>query len=167
MKSIDLSQYKNIAFATHALIAGQFEGYNEPSLVLSPPEISSKGNDGLLTASEISQLKLNTDWVILSACNTAAPDGTPGAEGLSGLAKAFFYAGARSLLVSHWAVEDKSAAYLTTETMKGYSTGLSKAESLRQAQVQMIDGELGAEKRKPFYWAPFVLVGGLELPSIH
>ncbi len=55
----------------------------------------------MLTASEIATLDLDADWVILSACNTAAADGTPGAEGLSGMAKAFFYAGARALLVSH------------------------------------------------------------------
>ena len=107
-------------------------------------------------------MKLDADWVILSACNTAASDGTPGAEGLSGLTKAFFSAGARSLLVSHWKVEDESAAFLTTQTMKGYSNGLSKAEALRGAQLKMMNGALGKEKTSPFYWAPFSLVGGLN-----
>ena len=78
-----------VAFATHGLMAGEFEGVAEPALVLTPPAGASEEDDGLLVASEIAQLKLNADWVVLSACNTAPPDGTPGAEGLSGLAKAF------------------------------------------------------------------------------
>ena len=69
----------------------------------------------MLTASEIAQLKLNADWVVLSACNTIAGD-KPGAEALSGLARAFMYAGARSMLVSHWAVDTKAAKRLTTAT---------------------------------------------------
>ncbi len=82
-------------FATHGLVAGQIRGAAEPALVLTPPAVASAADDGLLTASEIARfLKLDADWVILSACNTAAGD-SPGAEGLSGLAKAFFYAGAR------------------------------------------------------------------------
>jgi CHAT domain-containing protein len=85
-------------------MAGELSGIAEPGLILSPPARATEADDGYLSASEVAQLKLDADWVLLSACNTAAPDGTPGAEGLSGLAKAFFYAGARSLLVSHWAV---------------------------------------------------------------
>ena len=60
-------------------------------------------------------MKLNADWVVLSACNTAAGGGE-GAEALSGLARAFFYAGARALLVSHWAVYSTAATELTTKT---------------------------------------------------
>jgi CHAT domain-containing protein len=82
--------------------------------VLTPPDEGSEADDGLLTASEIATLDLNADWVILSACNTAAADGTPGAEGLSGMAKAFFYAGARALLVSHWSVNSEAAVAITT-----------------------------------------------------
>ena len=76
----------------------------EPGLILTPPGEATPEDDGYLSASEIAGLKLDADWVILSACNTAA-GGAEGAEALSGLARAFFYAGARSLLVSHWAVE--------------------------------------------------------------
>ncbi|KOR29271.1 hypothetical protein TI03_02710, partial [Achromatium sp. WMS1] len=75
----------------------------------------TKDNDGLLRASQIAQLKLNADWVVLSACNTAAADGSTGAPGLSGLAKAFFYAGARALLISHWYVLSEPAVDLTTK----------------------------------------------------
>ncbi len=109
-----LADYRVVAFATHGLLAGDFEGIAEPALVLTPPKEASEEDDGLLVASEIAQLKLNADWVVLSAGNTAAADGTPGAEGLPGLAKAFFYAGSRALLVSHWPVETTSAQRLTT-----------------------------------------------------
>jgi len=167
IKSLNLSQYRNIAFATHALVAGEFEGFDEPSLVLSLPDVSDEVDDGLLTASEISSLKLDADWIILSACNTGASDGSVGADGLSGLVKAFFFAGARSLLVSHWAVEDTSTTFLTTETIKQFSSGASKSESLRQAQLKMINGELGPEFMHPVYWAPFTVVGGLEPLPVH
>jgi CHAT domain-containing protein len=79
------------------ILANQLKGLSEPGLVFTPPTKGTDKDDGYLTAGEVAQLNLNADWVILSACNTAAPDGTPGAEGLTGLAKAFFYAGARSL----------------------------------------------------------------------
>ena len=104
-ESLDLSTTKVVGFATHGLIAGDLPKLGEPALALTPPKEPTPEDDGLLRASEVTQLKLNADFVVLSACNTAAADGTPGAEGLSGLAKAFFYAGARSLLVSHWPVD--------------------------------------------------------------
>ena len=91
------------------------KGLGEPASALTLPAEPTDLDDGLLTASEVAQLKLNADWVVLSACNTAAGD-TVGAEGLSGLAKAFFYAGSRALLVSHWAVDSRAAVRLTTGT---------------------------------------------------
>ncbi len=104
VKRAALSDYRVVYFATHGLVAGEVKGLAEPSLALTLPKQPSDLDDGLLTASEVAQLKLNADWVVLSACNTIAGD-KPGAEALSGLARAFFYAGARALLVSHWAVE--------------------------------------------------------------
>jgi CHAT domain-containing protein len=112
VKAAPLSDFKVLAFATHGLLAGDLAGLSEPALVLTPPLHATGMDDGLLTASEVAQLKLNADWVILSACNTAAVDGTPGAQGLSGLAKAFFYAGSRALLVSHWPVASDAAVAL-------------------------------------------------------
>jgi CHAT domain-containing protein len=106
VKSLDLSATRVIAFTTHGLLAGDLKGIAEPALVLTPPAQGTERDDGLLTASEVAQLKLGAKWVILSACNTAAPDGTPGAEGLAGLAKAFLYAGVRALLVSHFCCAD-------------------------------------------------------------
>lgn len=131
VKGAPLADYRVVYFATHALVAGDIKGLGEPALLLSVPKKPNDFDDGLLTASEVAQLKLNADWVVLSACNTAAGD-KPGAEALSGLARALFYAGARALLVSHWAVDSKAAARLTTETFGNLksdsSIGLSAAE---------------------------------------
>src|SRR6202008_1655710 len=102
VKKLPLADYRIIYFATHGLVAGDIKGLAEPSLALSIPAQPTDLDDGLLTASEAAQLKLNADWVVRSACNTV-PGGKPGAEALSGLARAFFYAGARALLVTHWA----------------------------------------------------------------
>jgi hypothetical protein len=115
VKATALSDYRIVHFATHALVAGDLSGLAEPALVLTPPDVPTEADDGLLTASEIATLKLNADWVVLSACNTAAGS-AEGAEALSGLARAFFYAGARALLVSHWAVYSRAATELTTKT---------------------------------------------------
>ena len=131
VKRTALSEYRVVYFATHGLVAGDIKGLAEPSLALTLPKEPSDLDDGLLTASEVAQLKLNADWVVLSACNTIAGD-KPGAEALSGLARAFFYAGARALLVSHWAVECNAAMRLTTSTfdiLKSDPT-LGRAEAL-------------------------------------
>jgi CHAT domain-containing protein len=111
VKATDLTRARMLAFATHAVVTGELEGLAEPAIVLTPPRTATAEDDGLLTASETAELRLDTDFVLLSACNTAAPDGTPGASGLSGLAKAFVYFGARALLVSHWEVySERSSA---------------------------------------------------------
>ena len=93
LKRAALADYDIVYFATHGFVAGDVKGLAEPSLVLSIPRQPTELNDGLLTSSEVAQLKLNADWVVLSACNTIAGD-RPGAEALSGLARSFFYAGA-------------------------------------------------------------------------
>ncbi|AZU05085.1 hypothetical protein X907_2573 [Glycocaulis alkaliphilus] len=156
--TVDLSNRQVIAFATHGLIADELPGLTEPALVLTPPAQASEGDDGLLTASEIARdLTLDADWVILSACNTAAPGGA-GADSLSGLASAFFYAGARALLVSHWVVDDAAARRITTGTLSAMNADPSagRAEALRQSMLSMMDDPQFAH---PAMWAPFVLVG--------
>ena len=154
------TDYKVLAFATHGLVAGDTTGLSEPALVLTPPETGSKRGDGLLTASEVVQLKLYADWVILSACNTAAADGTPGAEGLSGLAKAFFYAGSRALLVSHWPVASGAAVAITTRMLKeAAKLGVGRAEAHRRAMMALIDDTEHLHYAHPLFWAPFVVVG--------
>ncbi|MBM3567019.1 MAG: CHAT domain-containing protein [Alphaproteobacteria bacterium] len=161
-KQTDLSKYRVLAFATHAIMAGEFKGYAEPALVLTPPEKGDEIDDGLLSASEVAALKLNADWVVLSACNTAAPDGTPGADGLSGLARAFFYAGSRALLVSHWPVPSEAAVRLTTGAFDvlAKEPGIGRAEALRRSMLAMLDDKaLPPEFMHPAVWAPFSLVG--------
>jgi CHAT domain-containing protein len=161
VKTTDLSRYRIVAFATHGLLAGEFRGLAEPALVLTPPNQATKIDDGLLTASEIANLKLDADWVILSACNTAGPEGRPGAEGLSGLAKAFFYAGSRALMVSHWYVASEASVQLTTGTIQEFSKDptIGRAEALRRAMRGLMKGESKPEYAHPFFWAPFVIVG--------
>jgi hypothetical protein len=135
----------------------------EPALVLSLPEKPTELDDGLLT-DEVPQLKLNADWVVRSACNTASAE-KPGAEVLSGLARAFFYAGARSLIVSNWEVSSDSAVTLMVGTFAALAADpkLSHAEALRKSMLAMIDQH--PEQADPKYWAPFVVGGEPAKPA--
>jgi CHAT domain-containing protein len=158
-----LENYRIVHFATHGLLAGETQQIDkslaEPALVLSPPAARQKDDDGLLTASEVAQLKLNSDWVILSACNTAAGD-RPGAEALSGLTRAFFYAGTRSVLVSHWPVNSTAAVALTTGAFNAMNRDkrIGRGEAMRRSIAALVEGRRSWEAH-PAYWAPFVIVG--------
>jgi CHAT domain-containing protein/tetratricopeptide (TPR) repeat protein len=167
--SSELADFRIVHFATHGTLAGELRGTAEPGLILTPPVVATTGDDGYLSASEIASLRLDADWVILSACNTAGPAGAaPGegeaagevAEALSGLARAFFYAGARALLVSHWAVDSGATVKLITSTagQTARDPKLGRAEALRRAMLSLIDHGKPREAH-PSYWAPFVLVG--------
>lgn len=160
VKEGQLDRARVIAFATHGLLSGELRGLNEPALVLTPPDVPTRRDDGLLTASEIADLRLAADWVVLSACNTAGGEGQ-GAEGLSGLARAFLFAGARSILVSHWPVRDDAAARLTTDTFAALAAGSArgKAEALQQAMIALMQDGRDPSLSHPSAWAPFVLVG--------
>ena len=148
VKRAPLADYSIVYFATHGLVAGDVKGLAEPSLALSIPTQPTELDDGLLTASEVAQLKLNADWVVLSACNTIAGD-KPGAEALSGLARSFFYAGARALLVSHWAVNSEAATRLTTSTFDRLKSDpkIGRAEALRQAMLAYLNDASSPQKR--------------------
>ncbi len=167
VKQAKLDQYRIVYFATHALVTGDLKAFAqakaEPALVLTMPDKPSDQDDGLLQMSEISELKLNADWVVLSACNTASSDGV-GAEALSGLARAFFYAGARSLVVSHWDVLDEETARLMSDLFKisSQNKSLSHGEAMRQAQLDMLNHAKNDEQAHPRVWAPFVVVGEPE-----
>jgi CHAT domain-containing protein len=158
-----------IVFATHAMLPGQIEGNAEPGLVMTPPDQASSSDDGYLTASEAAALNLSADWVVLSACNTAGPADGGSNESLSGLARAFFFAGARSLLVSHWPVLDTVGAAITSETfrIKAARPNLSRAEALqlalrgiRSGTSVLGDAIPGWEPSwaDPWAWAPFSLI---------
>ena len=160
LKRTPLADYGIVYFATHGLVAGDVKGLAEPSLVLSIPKQPTEFDDGLLTASEVAQLKLNADWVVLSACNTIAGD-KPGAEALSGLARSFFYAGARALLVSHWAVNSEAATRLSISTFDRLKADpkLGRAEALRQAMLAYLNDASSPRNAYPAYWGPFALIG--------
>ena len=167
VRTADLGNRRVVMFATHGLVPGDLDGLQEPALALSAPSVAHVQGDGLLTMSKILGLKLNADWVVLSACNTAAGEGA-GAEAVSGLGRAFFYAGTRALLVSNWPVETTSARTLTTDLFKRQvdQPGISRAEALRQAELALIDGPGFTTDGKPLFsyahpifWAPFSVVG--------
>jgi CHAT domain-containing protein len=130
----------------------------EPGLILTPPVVASPEDDAYLSASEIAGLKLDADLVILSACNTAA--GGASSETLSGLARAFIYAGTRALLVSHWSVDSRAAVKLVTAavTEMARNPRVGRAEALRRSMLDLIDKGT-PEEAHPAYWAPFAVVG--------
>ncbi len=169
VKTLDLARYRVLAFATHGLVPGDLDGLAQPALALTAPEVAQVDGDGLLTMEEILGLRLNADWVVLSACNTASGRGA-GAEAVSGLGRAFFYAGARALLVSHWPVETTSARFLTTDLFQTQrnNPGLGRARALQQTMNALLDegrfrdpttGQAVYSYAHPIFWAPFTLVG--------
>ena len=153
-----LAQYRVLHFATHGALSGQVHGSIEPGLILTPPASATSVDDGYLSSSEISGLKLDADWVVLSACNTAGGE-EANSEAFSGLARAFFYAGTRALLVSHWPVSSDAAVAITTgvtEAMMSHPE-IGRAEALRRSISALI--AKGGNNSHPSVWAPFVLVG--------
>jgi CHAT domain-containing protein len=168
VESMNLSGFKIVAFATHGLIPGELNGLTQPALALSSPAVTGEAGDGLLTMGEILGLKLDADWVILSACNTGAGSGA-GAEAASGLGRAFFYAGTRALLVTNWSVHSQSARQLVSDLFRRQAENprLGRSEALRQSMVALIDrsGYLNGEGRMefayahPLFWAPYTIIG--------
>ncbi len=165
---MDLSRVKVLAFATHGLLAGELDGLSQPALALSSPRVTGGKEDGLLTLGEILGIRLNADWVVLSACNTGAGEGA-GAEAVSGLGRAFFYAGTRALLVSNWAVETTSAKTLMTDLFRRQASDptLTRSLALNLTMQDLIDksGYVDEQGRTvfsyahPLFWAPFSVVG--------
>lgn len=153
-----LQKFRIIVFATHALLPGEVDCLTEPALALTPQAGAKVGANGLLSASAISNLKLDAEWVLLSACNTAGAGGGLRGEGLSGLATAFFYAGTRALLASHWSVISEPTVFLTTRTFELFkkTPGLGRAEALRRAQLALLEQP---NRSHPIFWAAFTLIG--------
>lgn len=152
-----LDQYRILYFATHGVLPGELRCQTEPALVLTPPESAGGADrDGLLTASEVATLSLDADLVVLSACNTAGASGAFGGEALSGLARSFFHAGTRSLLVSHWQVNSATTARLMTRLFELSTQGRTIADSLRAAKRAMIGRP---ETAHPGFWGAFTLKG--------
>jgi CHAT domain-containing protein/Tfp pilus assembly protein PilF len=158
VKRADLANRRVISFATHGLVTGDV-GNAEPGLVMTPPTKPTQEDDGLLKASEIAKLRLDADMVILSACDTAASDGTLGAEGFSGLAKAFLYSGARSLVVSQWSVVSDATVRLMRGMFEATKAGTGRAAALQEAMIAVLNDGERPEFSHPLFWAPFVVVG--------
>ncbi|MCB2053124.1 MAG: CHAT domain-containing protein [Geminicoccaceae bacterium] len=168
VRQLPLKDYRIISFATHGLLPGELPCNTEPALVLTPPAALAEGDtpasdeNGLLDASEIATLELDADWVVLSACNTAGPNGSFGGEALSGLTSAFIHAGARSMLVSHWDVASEPTVQLMRRTFEEYGKegttqrGGARARALQTAQRSMMRDPRFAH---PAFWAAFTLVG--------
>ena len=151
----NLAKKQVVVFATHGLLAGDLPSLNQPALAMAATKDPKESP--LLTLEDVLGLRLNADWVVLSACNTAGADGKA-EEAMSGLARGFFYAGSRSLLVTHWSVESESAMALTTRTFAAYKKNptMRRAEALRQAMLETMKTPNFAH---PAYWAPYALVG--------
>jgi CHAT domain-containing protein len=168
VKKTDLSKYKIIVFATHGLVPGELDGLHQPALALSAPDVAGVPGDGLLTMEEILALKLDADWVVLSACNTGAGAGA-GAEAASGLGRAFFYAGTRAILVTNWSVHSASARELVADLFARQTADpkLTRGEALRQASMALLDGPGFKDDSgktlftygHPLFWAPYTIIG--------
>jgi CHAT domain-containing protein len=168
VKGSDLSRYGIVAFATHGLVPGDLNGLTQPALALTAPEVADIDGDGLLTMEEVLALKLDADWVVLSACNTGAGAGA-GAEAVSGLGRAFFYAGTRTLLVTNWSVYSAPATEIVTDIFRRQAADpkLTRAEGLRQAMMALLDGPgfTGQDAKTlfsyahPVFWAPYTIIG--------
>ncbi len=157
-QSREVADARYVIFSTHGLLSSESGLRGEPGLVFTPPAENAKSDldDGLLTASEAAALRLRAQLVVLSACNTAASDGSAGGEGLSGLARGFLFAGARSLMVSHWPVSDTATSALVSGTFARLRAGEPSAKALREAMIKV---RANPRWSSPAFWAPFVLVG--------
>jgi CHAT domain-containing protein len=168
VETLDLAHYRIVAFSTHGLVPGDLDGLTQPALALTAPEVAGVKGDGLLTMEKILALKLDADWVVLSACNTAAGAGA-GAEAASGLGSAFFYAGTRALLVTNWSVHSASARELITDLFRRQRAdpALTRGEALRQAMMVLLDGPGAVDGSgrtvysyaHPLFWAPYSVIG--------
>jgi CHAT domain-containing protein/lipopolysaccharide biosynthesis regulator YciM len=144
-----LARYRYLHFACHGIL-GLASG-QQPALVLS--QVGDDKEDGFLQLDEVTNLKLNADLVVLSACRSGQGRLHNG-EGVKGLARAFLYAGSRGVLCSLWQVDDQETARLMLQLYTNLKQGQSSAAALRNAQLDMIH-----KGKAPLYWAPFVLIG--------
>ncbi|SPU54497.1 CHAT domain [Brevundimonas vesicularis] len=167
VKSAPLSNVSVVAFAMHALPRKDADDPSlEPALVFTPPAQPQGDDDGVLTASEAAQLQLKADLVILSACDTAQDD--PQALGVNSLSRAFFYAGARSLLVSNWRIRDDVAERLSVRTVTlAQRHRAAVADALQRASLEMMNDRSDPSFAHPTQWAAFSVLGdgAVRLPG--
>jgi CHAT domain-containing protein len=162
VEKANLKDYRILHFATHALLPTDLPCQNQPAIVTSAPPGASSADDALLTTADVTNLKLDANLVVLSACNTGG--GAEGGEALSGLARSFFYAGARALMVTQWSVNDQVSAFLVADTLNRFHAGADggAAGSLRAAQLGLIQNAghgMPGTIANPFFWAAFSVIG--------
>ncbi len=155
----DLKNYRLLHFATHALLQTDLACQAEPALVTSDPAGATDAQGALLTASQVAGLKLDADAILLSACNTGGAGGSAPGESLSGLARSFFYAGARAMIVTHWDVNDKVAAAIIGATLDYAKKDQSLGMAAALAQAQRLVLAKAPNLAHPFFWAPLALIG--------
>jgi CHAT domain-containing protein len=165
IQATDFSRFRVVHFATHALLPTDLSCRPEPTIIVSADPKAANAESAFLGVDDILSLKLDANLVVLSACNTG-PSGKTTGDSLSGLARSFFFAGARGLLATHWALEDTTGPVLTALTLQSTSKGLDPVESLQQAKLELINvisRQAGGNSfTHPFAWAPFVLIGDGE-----
>jgi CHAT domain-containing protein len=149
-----LGQYRIVHFATHGLINSEHPELS--GLVLSLIDENGKPQDGFLRMSEIFNLEMPADLVVLSACQTALGKEVKG-EGLVGLTRGFMHAGAQRVVASLWQVDDLA----TAELMKHFYRGMLKENLRPAAALRVAQIELSKSPRwsSPYYWAGFVIQG--------
>jgi CHAT domain-containing protein len=169
-----LEEYRYLHFATHGILGNQIPGIYEPALILAD-EPENLDQDGFLTLSEVENLKIHSEIKVLSACDTGYGEYFTG-EGIMGLSRGFLVAGSNSVIVSLWPVASEATVELMTLFYQNLRSGKSKRDSLRLAQLTMMDKKdlksyrdrgisvtdktiNSSNMEHPFYWAPFVLIG--------
>ena len=157
----NLLDFRVLAFATHGLLPGDIPGFDKPGLAMTFEGI--RPDDSILSIDDVANLRLNAQWVLLSACNSGYNTGSE-RESVSALSRAFFAAGAKTLLATAWAVESNSARTLTVDTFGRFASEarLSKAQAFAQAQREMLGGKHGDLFRHPYFWGAYYVVGDAE-----
>jgi CHAT domain-containing protein len=155
----DLRQYRVVHFATHGVLPSDLSCLSEPVIIASTAPNGPDASQALISASTVLKLNLDANLVLLSACNSGG--GAGAGESLSTLARAFFFAGARGLLLTHWYINDIAAARIGAVTLRNMEQGQGAAEALQHAQLDLLHIPEGAH---PALWGPFALVGTAGQP---
>jgi CHAT domain-containing protein len=156
-----LKSFRFLLFATHAVLPGEIHGLSQPAIVLAHPE----RGDGLLTMSDVFDLSLDADFVALSACNTGVAAAGAGGDSISGLTRAFLFAGTPAISVTLWEVDDAAAPQLTPPFFAGMHAGAaSAAQALRRAKLALLQSPQ-ARFRHPYAWGPSVIFGDGDRPG--
>ncbi|MBR0682610.1 CHAT domain-containing protein [Roseomonas eburnea] len=154
VRRASLRDFRVLHFATHGLLPGELSCLQEAAIVASPSPGAPDATNALLLAGTLLDIELDADVVVLSACNSG---GGGAGESLSGLARSIFFAGARSLLVTHWYINDAAATRIVAYSLRNLQQGQGMIEALRSAQLDLARNVAGGSH--PALWGGFGLVG--------